>query len=52
MLHLSPQVILLWDPLDRPVEMKDRWFRRIYSFSKLGDSGRVLVGWISGRQPD
>ena len=28
------------------VEMKDRWFRKIYSFAKLSET--VLVGWISG----
>ena len=26
--------------------MKDRWFRKIYSFAKLNET--VLVGWISG----
>ena len=44
------QVILLWEPLEKEVEMKDRWFRRIYSFSKLNESGNVLVGWISGEE--
>ncbi len=56
---LSPdisEVILLWDPPppeeEEPAPMKDRWFRRIYSFSKLGpgSDGRVLVGWISGEE--
>ncbi len=43
-------MILLWDPLDKEMEMKDRWFRSIYAFSKLGDNGKVLVGWISGEE--
>ncbi len=43
-------MILLWEPLEKEVEMKDRWFRRIYSFSKLNESGNVLVGWISGEE--
>ena len=36
---LSPEiteVILLWDAVDeKKVEMKDRWFRKIYSFCKV-----------------
>ena len=36
---LSPEiteVILLWDQVDeKKVEMKDRWFRKIYSFCKV-----------------
>ena len=50
---LSPEiseVILLWDRLEDEdkVDMKDRWFRKIYSFSKASEN--VLVGWISGEE--
>ncbi len=42
------EVILLWDRPDKELEMKDRWFRRIYSFTKLSET--VLVGWIAGEE--
>ena len=44
------QVILLWDalPNESSVPMKDRWFRKIYSFSKISET--VLVGWIAGEE--
>ena len=49
---LSPdisEVILLWENVDKGrVELKDRWFRKIYSFCKLSET--VLVGWISGEE--
>ena len=38
---LSPaisEVILLWDRPDERLEMKDRWFRKIYSFSKVSQT--------------
>jgi len=48
---LSPEiseVILLWDPLEKDAAMKDRWFRRIYSFTKVSET--VLVGWLAGEE--
>ena len=48
---LSPsisEVILLWDRVDESVEMKDKWFKKIYSFSKVSET--VLLGWISGKE--
>ena len=45
-------VILLWEPLpdEEAVPMKDRWFRKIYSFSKVSET--LLLGWISGREAE
>lgn len=50
---LSPdidEVILLWSPVENEaqVPMKDRWFRKIYSFAKINET--MLVGWISGEE--
>ncbi len=53
---LSPdidEVILLWDKLDAAAAtadapMKERWFRKIYSFSKVNET--MLVGWIAGEE--
>ena len=50
---LSPaisEVILLWDRPDETVEMKDRWFKKIYSFTKLSET--LLLGWISGKEAE
>jgi len=46
------EVILLWDklPNEESLPMKERWFRKIYSFSKVSDT--VLLGWISGREAE
>jgi len=46
------EVILLWEPLpdEEAVPMKDRWFRKIYSFSKVSET--MLLGWISGREAE
>ena len=51
---LSPdvdEIVLLWDDrAERAAEipMKDRWFRKIYSFAKQSDT--LLIGWISGEE--
>lgn len=52
---LSPdisEVILLWDTTTKEatsaVPMKDRWFRKIYSFVKVTET--LLLGWISGEE--
>jgi len=46
------EVILLWEPLpdEESIPMKDRWFRKIYSFSKISET--LLLGWISGREAE
>lgn len=49
------EVMFLWevDPSaseeqeDSPEYMKDNWYKKIYSFSKVTDT--LLLGWISGR---
>ena len=50
---LSPdvdEIVLLWDRMERESEvpMKERWFRKIYSFAKQSDT--LLIGWISGEE--
>ena len=50
---LSPdvdEIVLLWDRMEREsdVPMKERWFRKIYSFAKQSDT--LLIGWISGEE--
>ena len=50
---LSPgidEVILLWERVERETEvpLKERWFRKIYSFAKHTDT--LLIGWISGEE--
>ena len=52
MLAFRSLVILLWEPLpdEESVPMKDRWFRKIYSFSKISET--LLLGWISGREAE
>lgn len=52
---LSPiisEVILLWDhQLPDPAPgMEDRWFRKIYSFSKVSET--LLLGWIAGEEAE
>ena len=50
---LSPaisEVILLWDRPDETLEMKDKWFRKIYSFAKVSQT--VMLAWISGREAE
>lgn len=48
---LSPEIselILLWEPEAEAASkpMEDKWFRKIYSFTKLSET--LLLGWISG----
>ena len=50
---LSPsisEVILLWDQPNENIEMKDKWFKKIYSFTKLSET--LLLGWISGKEAE
>ena len=50
---LSPsisEVILLWDRPEETEEMIDRWFKKIYSFTKLSET--LLLGWISGKEAE
>ena len=46
---LSPdisEVITLWSEVSENLPMEDRWYRKIYSFTKLSET--LLLGWISG----
>jgi len=46
---LSPdisEVITLWGEVSENLPMEDRWYRKIYSFTKLSET--LLLGWISG----
>ena len=48
---LSPSIselILLWDREDEKADMKDKWYRKIYSFSKISET--LLLGWICGEE--
>lgn len=46
------EVMLLWDDdsNDSESDMKNNWFKKIYSFSKLSET--VLLGWISGKEAE
>ena len=50
---LSPdisEIILLWSAVvdEAKLPLKDKWFRKIYSFCKVSET--LLVGWISGEE--
>ncbi|KAK3885959.1 hypothetical protein Pcinc_009862 [Petrolisthes cinctipes] len=42
------EVLCLWDPIDSKVPVSERWFKKIYSFSKVTDT--LLLAWISGEE--
>uniref|UniRef100_A0A6A7GC95 Spermine oxidase-like n=1 Tax=Hirondellea gigas TaxID=1518452 RepID=A0A6A7GC95_9CRUS len=42
------ELILLWDKTDDTADMASRWYRKIYSFTKINDT--LLLGWISGEE--
>uniref|UniRef100_A0A2M4ATP0 Putative flavin-containing amine oxidase n=1 Tax=Anopheles triannulatus TaxID=58253 RepID=A0A2M4ATP0_9DIPT len=55
------EIMLLWeqadpaessatDALDAEQRLKEQWFKKIYSFSKVSDT--LLLGWISGREAE
>ncbi|ETN67118.1 peroxisomal n1-acetyl-spermine/spermidine oxidase [Anopheles darlingi] len=54
------EIMLLWeqlpessaaaDTLDEEQRLKEQWFKKIYSFSKVSDT--LLLGWISGREAE
>ncbi|XP_058055492.1 spermine oxidase [Anopheles bellator] len=56
------EIMFLWDqePLDAKTEpsadddpeqrLKEQWYRKIYSFSKVSDT--LLLGWISGQEAE
>lgn len=45
------EVMLLWnDDEDEERPMAGRWFKKIYSFSKLSET--LLLGWVSGKEAE
>lgn len=44
------EVLLLWEPDEKNTDIKDNWFKKIYSFSKISE--RLLLGWISGKEAE
>ncbi|KAL7648484.1 UNVERIFIED_CONTAM: hypothetical protein RMT77_000390 [Armadillidium vulgare] len=42
------EIIFLWDEIDRTKPLSERWFKKIYSFTKLTET--LLIGWISGEE--
>ncbi|XP_018327308.1 peroxisomal N(1)-acetyl-spermine/spermidine oxidase isoform X2 [Agrilus planipennis] len=44
------EVMLLWDTTDYSQDIKNIWFKKIYSFTKISDT--LLLGWISGREAE
>lgn len=43
------EVLLLWEE-DGTGDLKDNWYKKIYSFSKLSET--LLLGWISGKEAE
>ncbi|KAK3919508.1 Peroxisomal N(1)-acetyl-spermine/spermidine oxidase [Frankliniella fusca] len=47
------EVMLLWDSEEccsEATEMKNKWYRKIYSFSKISET--LLLAWISGKEAE
>lgn len=44
------EVLLLWEDGTEEGDLKDTWFRKIYSFSKLSET--LLLGWVSGKEAE
>nr|XP_053642852.1 spermine oxidase-like isoform X2 [Cherax quadricarinatus] len=42
------EVLCLWDPIDPKEPVNERWFKKIYSFTKVTET--LLLGWISGEE--
>lgn len=42
------ELVLLWEPCDETLDMSEKWYRKIYSFSKISDT--LLLAWISGEE--
>lgn len=42
------EVICLWDPIDPKEPVSERWFKKIYSFSKVSET--LLLAWVSGEE--
>lgn len=47
------EVLLLWEDsacADKETDLKDTWYKKIYSFSKLSET--LLLGWVSGKEAE
>lgn len=44
------EVLLLWEEDNPEKELKDCWYKKIYSFSKLSET--LLLGWVSGKEAE
>lgn len=45
------EVLLLWEDGEMETrDVKDTWYKKIYSFSKISET--VLLGWISGKEAE
>ena len=42
------EIVLLWDTIDPKETLIDRWFKKIYSFTKVSET--LLLGWVSGEE--
>ncbi|KAG7165112.1 peroxisomal N(1)-acetyl-spermine/spermidine oxidase-like [Homarus americanus] len=42
------EVLCLWDPIDLKEPVSERWFKKIYSFTKVSET--LLLAWISGEE--
>lgn len=42
------EIVLLWDEVDENDLMVEKWFKKIYSFTKVSET--LLLGWISGEE--
>ena len=42
------EVLCLWDPVDPKEPISERWFKKIYSFTKVSET--LLLAWISGEE--
>ncbi|KAG0725384.1 Peroxisomal N(1)-acetyl-spermine/spermidine oxidase [Chionoecetes opilio] len=40
------EVLCLWEPVDLKEPVSERWFKKIYSFTKVTDT--LMLAWISG----
>lgn len=40
------EVLCLWDPIDPKEPVSERWFKKIYSFTKVSET--LLLAWLSG----
>ena len=42
------EIVFLWDTIDKKEPLSERWFKKIYSFSKVSET--LLLGWVCGEE--